>query len=172
MELLMSINAVYWIKKLNLTKHPEGGYFKESYRSNETIDGAHLPKRFGGRRCFSTAIYFLLKSDSFSALHRIKSDELWHFYCGSPLTLYCINPEGMLFEIKLGNNLEAGELFQAHVNAGWWFGAKVNAPDSYTLVGCTVAPGFEFEDFELGDRRQLIKAFPRHRKIITELTNP
>lgn len=163
-------DAKYWIQRLNLKKHPEGGYFKETYRSAERVLAAHLPPRFGGDRCFSTSIYFLLESDDFSAFHRIKSDEVWHFYHGSSLILYRIDAEGMLFKTKLGNNLENGELFQVHIKAGNWFGARVSKPDSFALVGCTVAPGFEFSDFELGSSRDLIKLYPRHREIIEFLT--
>lgn len=160
----------YWIQRLNLKKHPEGGYFKETYRSAERIPAVHLPARYGGDRCFSTSIYFLLESDDFSAFHRIKSDEVWHFYHGSALTLYRIDAEGMLFETKLGNNLEKGELFQVHIKAFNWFAARVSEPESFALVGCTVAPGFEFSDFELGNRRDLIKLYPRHRELIETLT--
>jgi len=162
--------AKFWIQRLNLIKLPEGGFFKETYRSTERILAAHLPPRFGGDRCFSTSIYFLLESEDFSAFHRIKSDEVWHFYHGTAITLYRIDSEGMLFETKLGNNLENGELFQVHIKAGNWFGARVSEPDSFALVGCTVAPGFEFSDFELAKRRDLIKLYPRHAEIIESLT--
>jgi len=163
-------DASYWIRKLNLKKHPEGGFYKETHRSKEILNREHLPGRYTGDRCFSTSIYFLLESKDMSVFHRIKSDEIWHFYYGSSLTLFSIDPEGMLFKIKLGSNLEEGELFQAHINAGNWFGAAVNDSDSFALVGCTVAPGFEFEDFELGERKTLLKLFPRHGEIIQNLT--
>jgi predicted cupin superfamily sugar epimerase len=163
-------DAQYWIRKLNLTRHPEGGYYKETFRAKEFIKAEHLPQRYNGNRCFSTSIYFLLESHEISALHRIKSNEIWHFYSGSSLTLYRIDPEGMLFKMKLGNDLNNGELFQVHIKAGNWFGATVNERDSYSLVGCTVSPGFEFEDFEIGERRQLIRLFPRHKEIIQKLT--
>ena len=162
--------ADYWIEKLNLVAHPEGGYFREIYRSNELIPLACLPERFNGPRCFGTSIYFLLKSDTFSALHRIKSDEIWHFYLGTPLKIYAINPNGRLSNIILGQNVDAGESFQAVVPAGAWFGAKVTRPDSFALVGCTVAPGFDFDDFEMGERNNLLSQFPHHREIIEMLT--
>jgi len=163
-------DAQYWIRKLNLTRHPEGGYYKESYRADELIPLGGLPQRFTQEHCFSTAIYFLLESGDFSALHRIKSDEIWHYYFGSSLTLYSIDSDGMLFKIRLGPDLDNGQIFQAHIKAGNWFGAKVNDHDSYTLVGCTVAPGFEFGDFKLAKRSNMLAQFPRHQQIIKELT--
>lgn len=166
----MTKNAKYWIEKLRLTPHPEGGYYVETYRSHELIQADHLPERFGGPRCFSTAIYFLLEGDQFSAFHRIKSDEIWHFYTGSSLTLYVIDLKRELSEIKLGNNFDNGEVFQAMIKAGCWYGAKVDDPGSYSLVGGTVAPGFDFQDFELGERKKLIAWYPEHRAIIEKLT--
>lgn len=165
-----NLKAQYWIQKLNLNKHPEGGYFRETYRSKELISAEFLPERYNGDRCFSTSIYFLLESEDISAFHRIKSDEVWHFYYGSSITIFSIDPDGMLFKIKLGTDLENGELFQAHLKAGNWFGAKVTDPDSFALVGCTVAPGFEFKDFELGNRKTLLNLFPRHSEVIKLLT--
>jgi predicted cupin superfamily sugar epimerase len=158
-------DAQYWIKKLQLARHPEGGYFKETYRSNETIRAAGLPPRFDEDRAFSTAIYFLLTGDDRSALHRIKSDEMWHFYAGSELTIHVIEPTGNYGQIKLG-----GDRFQAVVPAGCWFGATVEQRQAYALVGCTVAPGFDFADFELAKRDELIAQFPQHRVIIERLT--
>ncbi|NTU50263.1 MAG: cupin domain-containing protein [Desulfobulbaceae bacterium] len=163
-------SADYWINHLNLTKHPEGGYFKESYRATESVEGEHLPPRFTGSRAFSTAIYFLLTGNECSRFHRIKSDEGWHFYTGSGLTIYIIDKTGKLSSIKLGDNPDAGEVFQAVVPAECWFGAVVNDPGAYTLVGCTVSPGFDFHDFELADRTPLIAQYPEHREIIKKLT--
>jgi uncharacterized protein len=165
-----NISAAYWIEKLQMLPHPEGGYYAETYRSSETIHGTHLPGRYNGSRSFSTAIYFLVEGGKFSALHRIASDELWHFYTGSPLTVYAIEPQGALQKIHLGNNPEAGEVFQAVVKAGCWFGSKVEDPDGYALVGCTVAPGFDFADFELAGRKQLADLYPQHCRIIESLT--
>lgn len=165
-----SYTPEYWIEKLGLIKHPEGGWFKEVYRAGESVKVEHLPERYTGGRHHSTSIYFLLPSDTFSAFHRIKSDELWHFYTGSAVTVYMIDEEGSYSEIKLGGNAEAGEVFQCVIPRNVWFGAKVNEPDSYTLVGCTVSPGFHFDDFELGKREELLKTFPQHKEIITWLT--
>lgn len=150
--------------------HPEGGFFKETYRANEFVNKEHLPERFPGHRHFSTAIYFLLINDQVSKLHRIKSDEMWHFYEGSGVTIYSLDPDGNLNTDKLGLNVNEGEMPQVLIPAGYWFGAKVNSPDSYCLAGCTVSPGFHFEDFELGERNRLIELFPRHEKIIIDLT--
>jgi uncharacterized protein len=167
---MLTKNAGYWIEKLGLQKHPEGGYYKETYRSNEEIAHDSLPKRFSGCRNFSTAIYFLLVGTDFSALHRIKSDELWHFYAGSSLTIHVIEESGKYRPIKLGENFDEGEVFQAVVKAGDWFGATVNDPESYSLVGCTVAPGFDFNDFELGKGEDLIKCYPQYQSLIEKMT--
>ena len=159
-----------WIELLRLKKHPEGGYFRETYRSDEIIDKEHLPDRFNGSRSFSTAIYYLLKGNDFSAFHRVKQDELFHFYDGSSLTIHVIDRSGNYLKIKLGRKIKNGEVPQATVKAGWIFGANVNDPNSYSLVGTTVAPGFDFADFELLGRNQLIELYPRHKNIIEKLT--
>ncbi|MDM8525501.1 cupin domain-containing protein [Desulfococcaceae bacterium HSG8] len=163
-------DSEYWINKLELAEHPEGGYFRETYRSDEFIDTDALPERFNGQRAFSTAIYFLLKGNQVSRLHRIRSDELWHFYAGSPLTIHIIDPQGQYERIRLGGNLDNGEVFQAVVKSGSWFGAAPDIADSYSLVGCTVAPGFDFHDFEMGDRDELLDKYPQHASVINLLT--
>ncbi|MCC7158764.1 MAG: cupin domain-containing protein [Ignavibacteria bacterium] len=160
----------HYISKLALEKHPEGGWFKEVYSSNELIKAEHLPARFKGHRRHSTSIYFLLTGDTFSALHRIKSDELWHFYDGSPVSIHMIDEKGNYSAARLGHDVEEGEVFQFAVPAGVWFGATINDKDSFTLVGCTVAPGFHFDDFELGVRGELVKSFPQHKGVIEKLT--
>jgi len=147
-------NAAYWIEKLDLVPHPEGGYYRETYRKNP----------------FSSAIYFLLKSGQFSRMHRLKSDEVLHFYEGSCLIVSVIHPESTLETILLGSSPEKGEAFQAVIPAGCWFGGRVNEPDSFALIGCTVAPGFSFEDFELADRQALVRQYPQHRALIEKLT--
>ncbi|HXU44623.1 MAG TPA: cupin domain-containing protein [Thermoanaerobaculia bacterium] len=154
---------------LDLAPHPEGGYFRQTYRAAESVGKEHLPARFGGDRRFSTAIYYLLPSGAFSRLHRLRADEVWHFHEGSPLAIELIAPDGEHRTIHLGPNLAAGETFQAVVPAGAWFGAEVLAPDSYALVGCTVAPGFELEDFEMGARGVLLGLYPQHRSLIERL---
>ncbi|MFB0908376.1 MAG: cupin domain-containing protein [Spirosomataceae bacterium] len=162
--------AQYWVEKYDMQPHPEGGYFTETYRSAETIATNALPKRFGGERNFGTAIYFLLESHHFSALHRILSDEVWHFYAGDALEIFCINPDGDLQIIRLGNNPEKGEVFQAVVKAGTWFGSRPAEGSAYSLVGCTVAPGFDFADFEMPTREEFLNKFPQHSELIVGLT--
>ena len=162
--------ANYWIEKLELTKHPEGGYFKEVYRSDENIEESALPERYRGGRSFATSIYFLMKGDEFSSFHRIQSDETWHFYVGSVLELYVLSKEGVLEKNLLGRDLQQGELLQVTIPRNYWFGARVLDRNSFALVGCTVAPGFHFDDFELADRKELLKQFPGHETIIEELT--
>jgi predicted cupin superfamily sugar epimerase len=163
-------SAKQWIEKLQLRRHPEGGYFRESYRSEEAIAAAGLPDRFGGDRAFSTAIYFLLEGQDFSALHRIKQDEVWHFYDGTSLTIHVIDPKGNYSTLLIGRNLQAGEVPQAVVAAGCWFGAIVSDARSYALVGCTVAPGFDFADLEMPSREELCRLYPQHRHVIEKLT--
>ncbi len=163
-------DAAYWVRELKLLPHPEGGFFRETYRSDDMIKRDHLPAGFNGHRNISTSIYYLLEGSQYSKLHRIKSDELWHFYDGSGLIIYSIDTEGCLTENRLGLDTEKGELPQLMIKAGVWFGAKVNKPDSFCLAGCTVAPGFHFDDFELGNRDELLKLFPMHKKLIDELT--
>jgi uncharacterized protein len=163
-------SAQYWIDKLSLRPHPEGGFYRETYRSPLTIAKQSLSTGFAGDRSASTAIYFLLEGRDFSALHRLRADEMWHFYAGNPLFVHAIDPAGIATEIKLGSNPDAGETFQAVVTAGCWFGSCLKEEDSFGLVGCTVAPGFDFADFELGDRTELVNNFPKHHELIERLT--
>lgn len=161
-------SAAHWINHLRLNRHPEGGWFAETYRATETIPADALPARFDGARSFCTAIHFLLEQGDFSALHRLKSDEMWHFYAGSPLTVQIITPAGEYREIRLGGNPGQGECFQAVVPAGCWFGAETTG--TYSLVGCTVAPGFDFSDFEMAGPTALTARFPQHAALITRMT--
>jgi predicted cupin superfamily sugar epimerase len=161
-------DAGYWIDRLGLERHPEGGYYRETYRSREIIAREHLPPRFEGDRSFSTSIYFLLPEGEFSAFHRIKQDEVWHFYEGAALTIHVIDPRGAYSTIRLGHDVEGGETHQAVIPGGCIFGATV-ARD-FALVGCTVAPGFDFSDLEIPSREELVWRFPQHRLIIERLT--
>jgi len=163
-------DSKYWIEKLQLQRHPEGGYFKEIYRSYEIIKKESLPERYSDERNFSTSIYFLLEKNDVSLFHRLKSDEIWHFYSGTSLTLYIIDKNGFLKKIVVGDNPDNGEVLQTVIKNGNWFAAKVNNPDSYSLIGCTVSPGFSFNDFELAKREDLIKLFPDHSDIIKMFT--
>jgi len=157
------------ITGLKLVRHPEGGWFRESYRSGETVAVQALPERFTGHRAFSTAIYFLLEAGDISVLHRIKSDEMWHFYAGSPLLIHCISLDGGYQALRLGADPAAGEPFQLVVPAGCWFGAEL-AKEGFALVGCTVSPGFDFSDFEMAGREQLCIHYPQHAELIMRMT--
>jgi len=162
------LNARYWIDRLELRPHPEGGYYRATYKAELTIAHSALPSSFGGNRAASTAIYFLLEGMDFSAFHRIAADEVWHFYAGSSLVVYVIDAEGNASELHLGS--DAGDAFQAVVKAGCWFASRLKERAGFALVGCTVAPGFEFEDFELATRSELIRVYPAQRELIEELT--
>lgn len=157
--------ADYWIRQLQLTPHVEGGAFRELYRSSLTS----TPAGFPGERPYSTSIYFLLQQGQFSAFHKIKSDELWHFYYGDALIIYEIDQQGNMITHKLGNNPDKGESFQILIPAGNWFAARVAEGSEYTLCGCTVSPGFDFEDFELADKASLLAAYPQHETLINAL---
>lgn len=158
------------VEKLKLASHPEGGYFKEVYRSEELIPKEGLAERFPDSRNVSTSIYYLLEGENISHFHKIKSDEIWHFYAGTTLLLHQIDSEGKYSCINVGNNLEKGEVPQALVRNGNWFAAEVENKYSYALVGCTVAPGFDFADFELAVQKDLFNRFPQHEDLIKRFT--
>ncbi|HEV7380908.1 MAG TPA: cupin domain-containing protein [Dyadobacter sp.] len=164
--------VTYWVEKYSLQPHPEGGFYAETYRSKEEIAAEGLPQRFGsGSRSFSTGIYFLLEQGQFSAFHRIKSDEMWHFYAGAALEIFVLDGyTGKLNVIRFGSEPENGETFQAVVPAGSWFASRPAAQSHYSLVGCTVSPGFDFTDFEMADRNSLVAEFPQYAALIAELT--
>ncbi len=157
------------ITQYQMLPHPEGGWYKETYKSAESIDAAALPTRFGGSRPFSTAIYFLLEEGNFSAFHRIKSDECWHFYAGDPLEVYVLREDGTIDMITLGRDITAGQLFQYVVPANSWFASRPAIGSAYCLVGCTVAPGFDFADFELAKVAALENEYPQHAAFIQQL---
>ncbi len=145
--------------------HPEGGWFKETYRSDVEIKNANEDKRQ-----ILTSIYFLLTDENISKFHTIQSDELWYYHSGSALTVHCISPNGTYRQLKIGPNFKAGEQFQAIVPKGTIFGSTVDEPENFSMVGCAVAPGFDFRDFKLFDRLELTKQFPEHSLIIQKLT--
>ncbi len=164
----------YWIRHLALQPHPEGGYFRELYRADEQVDATALPPRFGGARSFATSIVYLLKAGERSVFHRIKSDETWHFYAGGALELFQLDerqPEE-LQRIVIGNELHAGQHLQWTVPAGVWFGSRPlgKEPGGYALLGCTVSPGFDFADFEMAERAELVARFPLFSQLIEQLT--
>ena len=160
--------ARQWVDRLGLIPHPEGGFYRETYRATEGIPRPALPRRFSGDRAFSTAIYFLLTSENFSALHRIHQDEVWHHYDGDTLMIHVIAVDGTYQPIHLGK--DSASTPQAVVRAGALFGASVESPGEYALVGCTVAPGFDFADFHMPTREALLAEYPGHAAIVTRLT--
>lgn len=157
------------IQQFQLLPHPEGGWYKETYKSSESVAANALPQRFLGDRPFSTAIYFLLGKGNFSAFHRIKSDECWHFYAGGPLEVFIISSRGDLTVISLGNAIEEGQQFQFVVPANCWFASRPAQESSFSFVGCTVAPGFDFADFELAVAETLCSEYPLHSALIKTL---
>jgi predicted cupin superfamily sugar epimerase len=166
----MSPQAQKYIEKLQLKPHPEGGYYKEIYRAGEMILPEHLPKRYKSSRNFSTSIYFLLEGNQVSKFHRLKSDEQWHFYDGSSIVVYVIDEGGKLNKILLGRNIEKGESLQTIIKHNSWFAAELSDKSSFALIGCTVAPGFDFNDFNLGKRDELVDIFPQFKELINKLT--
>ena len=165
----MTATAQSYIQALQMQPHPEGGFFRESYRSEQTM-ALSTPGGAALQRNVCTAIYFLLEAGNFSAFHRIKSDEIWHFYAGQALEVLELLPSGELRCTRLGPDILRGELPQYVVPANTWFASRVADGGTFSLVGCTVAPGFDFADFRLARREELLEIFPQHRQIITELT--
>jgi len=164
----MKIEFEKYVDELGLQPHPEGGWYREVYRSNETHpfgDGD-----FPSGRNICTAIYFMIAKGNFSAFHKIKSDETWHFYAGDPLEVVEIDTAGNLKKTLIGNDIAKGNVFQYTVPAGAWFASRVYSGGDFSLVGCTVAPGFDFRDFEMAEREKLIGDFPSHKTTIEELT--
>lgn len=155
------------IQQLNLLPHPEGGFYRETYRATGLIPVAEGHENQA--RSFSTAIYYLLPKGSKSKLHRIASDEVWHFYQGGPMTILQLGPKGQVVKTVLGSNLQAGEVLQHVVPAEWWFGGSPNAGTEFSLVGCTVAPGFDFEDLVFGDADALANGYPEAAADIRHL---
>ncbi|MGB8312786.1 MAG: cupin domain-containing protein [Halobacteriota archaeon] len=129
-----------------------------------------LPNRYKGDRTYGTAIYFLLTPDTFSALHRLKTDEVYHFYLGDPVEMLQLLPSGSARVIKIGNEIKSGMHLQVVVSRGMWQGSRFIRGEEYALLGTTVAPGFEFVDFEIGQRDKLLQSYPRFRDLIVALT--
>jgi len=164
------VSASAWIQELGLETHPEGGFYRESYRSEDCFPGNKTSDAFPAGRSISTAIYFLLQRGDFSAFHRIKSDELWHFYQGDGLLIHVISPDGSYRCLHLGTNIAAGQRPQALVPAGCWFASEVVERGTFALVGCTVAPGFDFADFELASAQELSLLFPYYQPLLRRMT--
>jgi uncharacterized protein len=164
----MRPDADFWSRTLGLAPHPEGGAFRETWRAAESATG--LPGRFGGPRALGTAIHYLLRAGERSRLHRLRADEVWHFYDGGPLQLHLLDPGSGYRRLVLGRDPARGELLQCVVPNGCWFGAEPADGTDFSLVGCTCAPGFEYGDFELGSRGELLARFPEQRALVERLT--
>ncbi|MFT8348226.1 cupin domain-containing protein [Clostridium saccharoperbutylacetonicum] len=157
--------ADYFVKQLDMIPHQEGGFYKEVYASedNVSVENINEPRKLW------TTIYFLLRAGEVSNFHRLKSDEMWYYHAGSSLTIYMITPEGEVITEQLGLDIGNGEKPQVLVPKGYIFGSAMNN-SSYALVGCMVAPGFEFKDFELFERNYLLDKYPKFKEIILRLT--
>ncbi len=165
------MNAEDIIRQLGLLPHPkEGGYFRETYRSPETVPTQGLPARYPHEKAFSTAIYYLLTPDTFSAMHRVRSDEVFHFYAGDPVQMLQLHPDGSHSIAIIGNDLAAGHVPQVVVAAGTWQGCMLVDGGRYALMGATVAPAFDYDDYEHGDRAMLSSRYPDCARMIERLT--
>lgn len=159
----MTYSANDFISQLQLEAHPEGGFYKSTFAASEGV-ATH-----NGSRSLYTSIYFLLRSDDISHLHRLQSDELWYYHAGSPLTVHMIYPDGTYEAKKLGLNIANGEAPQILVPKHTIFGSSVDDVDTFSLVGCMVAPGFDFADFELFTQEELLKDYPQHETVIRKM---
>ena len=148
----------------------EGGYYVETYRASEKIPAESLDKRYGGERNHSTAILYLLTADTCSRLHRVKSDEVFHFYFGGAVTMLQLSSNGRGKVLTLGCDISGGQVVQAVVPRGVWQGCFLNPGGEFALMGCSVSPGFEFEDFETGDRKELLADHSKYQDLICKLT--
>jgi uncharacterized protein len=167
---MMHPEAKKYIENLHLEAHPEGGYYKEVYRSGEIILPDGLPDRYKKGRVVSTSIYFLLEGKQVSNFHRLKSDEIWHFYDGCGVKIFALENSGKLYEHRLGKKIEERETLQVVIKNGNWFAAELIDKNSFCLVGCSVSPGFEFDDFELAKRDLLLNKFPGYKGLILHFT--
>jgi predicted cupin superfamily sugar epimerase len=160
------------IRSLGLVPHPkEGGFFRETYRAGESWPAQAL-LRYQGPRSASTAIYYLLTPSTFSALHRLQSDELFHFYLGDPIRMLQLEPDGKGRTIVLGHDVVRGQQLQVLAPQGVWQGSRLEPGGAFALLGCTVAPGFEYADYEAGDRHTLLAQYPAFAQLIQQLTPP
>ena len=153
------------VSNYKMESHPEGGWYKETYRSK---DNTTIPQL--GERSLMTSIYFLLESHQTSNFHIIKSDELWFYHSGSALTVHCILPNGTYKKLHIGPDFDKGQTFQALVPKGTIFGSTVDVKNTFSMVGCTVSPGFDFKDFKLFNQQELLDLHPQHQSIIEKLT--
>jgi predicted cupin superfamily sugar epimerase len=163
-------DALRIIDSLGLRPHPEGGYYRETYRADETLQSYSLPQRYGGPRSFCTAIYYLLTSGDCSSMHRLRSDELFHFYLGDPVEMLLLFPDGTGKSVTLGPGVLEGMHLQVTVPRGVWQGCRLAGKGQFALMAATVSPGFEFDDFELGNRDELTGLYPHFEEKIRALT--
>ncbi len=166
----MNTNANEIIRLLGLIPHPEGGFFKEIYRSQESISRDALPERYNGQRAICTSIFYLLTPNTFSTMHKVRSDELFHFYLGDRVEQLRLYQNGSSEIVYLGQDIAAGDQIQSAVPAGVWQGARLAPGSKFALLGATVAPGFDFDDYEEGTRKELSQAFPEVAGLIECLT--
>jgi predicted cupin superfamily sugar epimerase len=161
------MTAAQLIQLLNLQKHPkEGGYFRETHRSRETIDVA------GGRkRSFCTAIYYLITPESFSAMHRLPGEEIFHHYLGDAVEMLMLHENGRGEVVRIGKSIAAGESPQVVVPGGTWQGSRLVEGGAFALLGCTMSPGFDYADYAHGQRDELSKRFPDYAERIRRLTS-
>ena len=165
------MDVQHLIEKLGLTLLPrEGGYFAETYRSDETISAPSLPPRYSRDKPFATAIYYLLTPDTFSAMHRLISDEVFHFYAGDPVEMLHLRPDGAHTVLMLGSDIEAGHTPQVVVPRRTWQGYRIIDGGKFALLGTTVSPGFDRADYEHGDRDELTRKYPDCADLIKALT--
>jgi predicted cupin superfamily sugar epimerase len=164
------ITSTDWIQALGLIPHPEGGYYREFYRSSHVLSESSLPEGFRGERDLGSVIHYMLTKNDFSAFHRLRSDEIWHFHHGSAFLIHIISPEGDYRRLKLGLDVHVGEVPCIAIPAGSFFGAEVAEENSYALASCTVMPGFSFEDFQMPSRDKLLAKFPKLFSEIMHLT--
>ncbi len=167
----MNLTGKDWVKKLDLQEHPEGGYYRETYRSLDIVNQDGSLNKYDSSRNASTAIYYLLIDEDFSRFHKLKSDEIFHFYSGSALDVHLISEQGKYSYYKLGNMPDQNQILQLVIPQQTWFACGVSQPKSYSLIGCTVAPGFDFDDFSIAEQESLIKLYPQHENIIKQFTH-
>lgn len=168
---MTKLSAQKVIESLGLQPHPEeGGFFIETHRDSEMLDHANLPERYDGDRCQATAIYYLLTPETYSHMHKLISDEFFHFYAGDPCEMVQLHPDGTGEVIQFGNDILSGQRPQIRVPKNSWQGMRLLPGGEFALMGCTVSPGFEFVDYSHGSREELVKQWPDFEEFITRLT--
>ncbi len=167
----MKLTAQHIINWLKLKPHPEeGGFYSETYRCLENISQPCLPERYASPRSMGTAIYYLLTPETFSAIHRLRTDEIFHFYLGDPVTMLQLLPDGSSKVLTLGTDILNDQQLQLIVPRNTWQGSFLNPGGTFALLGCTMAPGFDFVDYEHGSREALLQAYPNQKDLILRLT--